>query len=228
MFPSVQSGFRKFSEKFEGSVPHMYLDVKGLLTVGVGNLIEPVEEAEKLPFRFKSKPGVAAPGAPATPEQIKAEWQRLKANASSTHLVARAFEPITDLELSDEAIDALILDKLSNHQAFIKRQPWAADFENWPADAQLGVLSMAWAMGPAGPGQFAHFRAACQRQDFAAAAKECKMDETGNPGLAPRNQANFTLFSNASIVLAEESGGTYQRSTLYYPEALPKPSIQST
>ena len=224
MFPSVQSGFRKFSEKFEGSIPHMYLDVKGLLTVGVGNLIEPVEEAEKLPFRFKSKPGVAAPGAPATPEQIKAEWQRLKANASSTHLVARAFEPITDLELSDEAIDALILDKLSSHQAFIKRQPWAADFENWPADAQLGLLSMAWAMGPAGPGQFAHFRAACQRHDFATAAKECKMDETGNPCLAPRNQANFTLFSNAAIVLAGESAGTYQRSVLYYPEALQKPT----
>jgi hypothetical protein len=224
MFPSVRSGFRKFSEQFEGLVPHMYLDVKGLVTVAVGNLIEPVEEAVKLPFRFKSKPGILATGSAATPEQIKAEWERLKANASLTHRVATAFEPLTDLELSDESINTLILDKLASHEDFLKRQPWAGGFDTWPADAQLGVLSMAWAMGPAGPGQFPHFRASCQRQDFATAAKECKMDETGNPGLAPRNRANFTLFSNAAIVLTGEPAGTYQRSVLYYPQALQKPS----
>jgi hypothetical protein len=79
---------------------------------------------------------------------------------------------------------------------------------------------MAWAMGPAGPGQFPHFSAACQRLDFNAAAAQCKMNEAGNPGLVPRNQANFTLFSNAAIVIAAKAPGGLQRSNLYYPRTL--------
>src|SRR5713226_1332348 len=80
MFTSVQTAFRAFSEQFEGCVPHMYLDIKGLVTVGVGNLVDPVGLAQALPFRFKNKPGIASPGAPATADQIAAEWQKLKNN----------------------------------------------------------------------------------------------------------------------------------------------------
>ena len=57
----------------------MYLDVKGLVTVGVGNLMDPVSVAQTLPFRFKNKPGISAPGSPATPDQIAQEWQRSRA-----------------------------------------------------------------------------------------------------------------------------------------------------
>jgi hypothetical protein len=220
MFSSVQSAFRSFSEKFEGSVPYMYLDVKGLVTVGVGNLIDPVAEAQALPFRFKNKPGVAAPGSPATKEQVAAEWLKVKGNVNLARQGHTAAESVTDLELANDAIDTLILARLTNNEGFLKRQPWCQNFETWPADAQLGLLSMAWAMGPGGPGQFAHFRAACEQSDFNTAAKQCKMDETGNPGLIPRNQANFTLFSNAAAVLASEAQGSFQRSVLYYPRAL--------
>jgi hypothetical protein len=220
MFPPVLACFRDISEKFEGSVPYMYLDVKGLVSVGVGNLIDPVEEAQGLPFRFKNKPGIATPGASATRDQIAAEWRKLKGNASLAREGFRACEPITELELSQDSVDALILARLTNNESFLKRQPWCQDFDTWPADAQLGLLSMAWAMGPGGPGQFPRFRAACQKLEFKDAAKECKMDEAGNPGLIPRNQANFTLFSNAAAVLAGEAQGSLQRSTLYYPRAL--------
>jgi hypothetical protein len=61
------------------------------------------------------------------------------------------------LELSDDAIDSLIIDRLTKNESFLKRQPWFQDFDTWPADAQLGLLSMAWAMGPAAPGNFPSF-----------------------------------------------------------------------
>ena len=35
MYPSVLSAFRAFNEPFEGWVPYMYLDIKGLVTVGL-------------------------------------------------------------------------------------------------------------------------------------------------------------------------------------------------
>jgi hypothetical protein len=193
----------------------MYLDIKGLVTVGVGNLIDPVEVAQALPFRFKNNPGVMA-----TRDQIASEWQRLKGNPALARDGFRACESVTELELSNEAIDSLILARLSQNEDFLKRQTWFQGFDTWPADGQLGLLSMAWAMGPGGPGQFSHFRAACQNMDFSAAAKECKMDETGNPGLVPRNRANVLLFSNAAVVLASEAQGSLQRSVVYYPEVL--------
>ena len=220
MFPAVQSGFPTFSTKFEGRVPYMYLDVLGLVTVGVGNLVDPVLAAQALPFRFKNRPGIAAPGSAATADQIAAEWQALKNDPSLKTRGYKACEPITQLELSDDAIDSLIIDRLTKNESFLKRQPWFQDFDIWPADAQLGLLSMAWAMGPAGPGNFPSFRAACQRLDFNTAAAQCKMNEAGNPGVVPRNQANITLFSNAAIVVAGAAQGGLQRSNLYYPQVL--------
>jgi len=225
MFPSVQSGFRAFNTKFEGCIPFMYLDIKGLVTVAVGNLVDPVELAQALSFRFKDKPGIDAPGSPATPDQIAAEWQTLKNNPNLAREGFKACEPITELELSDDSIDSLILDRLTRNESFLKRQQWFQDFDTWPADAQLGLLSMAWAMGPAGPEGFPKFRAACQNLDFNGAAAECKMHEAGNPGLVPRNQANFTLFSNAAVVLAGEAQGRFQRSNFFYPRALTKADI---
>jgi hypothetical protein len=220
MYPVVQSGFPAFSAKFEGRIAFMYLDVLGLVTVGVGNLVDPVPAAQALPFRFKNKLGIATPGSAATADQIAAEWQTLKNDPSLKTRGYKACEPITQLELSDNAIDSLITDRLTKNESFLKRQAWFQDFDTWPADAQLGLLSMAWAMGPAGPENFPTFRAACQRLDFNTAAAQCKMNEAGNPGVIPRNQANFTLFSNAAIVVANAAQAGLQRANLYYPQVL--------
>jgi hypothetical protein len=222
MLDAVRKVFRSFSEGFEGSVPHMYLDVKGLVTVGVGNLIDAVELARSLPFRFKTS------GAPANSDQITAEWAKLKQNPELAREGAKACEAVTQLDLSDDAIESLILARVTSNEDFLKRQPWFKDFDEWPADAQLGLLSMAWAMGPAGPEQFLRFRTACQQLDFNTAAKECKMNETGNPGLVPRNRANVTLFSNAAAVLAGEAQHSFQRSVLYYPADLQKRTASVT
>jgi hypothetical protein len=220
MFPAVQSAFTTFSAQFEGRVAFMYLDVKGLVTVGVGNLVDPVTLAQALPFRFKNRPGIANPGSPASPDQIATEWQTLKNNPNLGVKGFHACDPITQLELSGDAIDALILDRLTKNEGFLKRQLWFQGFDTWPADAQLGLLSMSWAMGPAGPGNFPNFRMSCQKLDFKSAAVECKMSEAGNPGLIPRNQANFTLFSNAALVLAGQGAGSFQSANLYYPRVL--------
>jgi hypothetical protein len=228
MLSSVQSAFRGFSAQFEGCVPYMYLDVKGLVTVGIGNLVDPVELAQALPFRSKNRPGIVNPGAPATSDQIAAEWGKLKGNPGLAHERFNACDALTELELSDDAINSLILTRVTDNEGFLKRQPWFNNFDTWPADAQLGLLSMAWAMGPGGPGQFPHFRAACQVMDFNTAAAESQMDATGNPGLVPRNKANAMLFSNAAVVLASEAEGKFQRSVLYYPQALKTAGSVST
>ena len=167
MFPSVQAQFRSFNEPFEGSIPYMYLDVLGLVTVGVGNLIDPLSEAVALPFCFKKLPHLASPGAPATPDQIAAEWSRLKSDSSLAKRGHLACAAITELELPDDGLNSLIARRLLANQDSLKKQAPFRAFESWPADAQMALLSMAWAMGPGALPSFHHFNAACDATNFA-------------------------------------------------------------
>ena len=199
MYSDVRVAFPAFSVKFEGRVSYMYLDVKGLVTVGVGNLIDPVTLALSLPFVHKSD-GVAA-----TQDEIQSDWQAVKSrpDLATARDYLKQFDALTALKLTDDGIDQLVLAKLDSNVTVLKNTAEFADLESWPADAQLGLFSMAWAMGPAfGPG-FPAFRAACAAKDWNTAATESRMDDTNNPGLTPRNTANHTLFSNAAQIVAQ-------------------------
>lgn len=227
MRASVKSQFRTFNAPLEGVVKYMYLDIKGLVTIGVGNLIDPINAALNLPFRYKNKPGVTNAGQSASRADIEAEWKLIKGKQELAQKGHRACEPLTKLELDDTAINTLIDQRLMQNESFLKRQKAFKDFDQWPADAQLGLLSMAWAMGPGFSASWPKFSAACEKMDFDAAAANCKMSEAGNPGVIPRNRANKRLFQNAAAVLAGEGDGFYKREILYYPQILLKPVIIS-
>ena len=194
MYPSVRAAFRAFNEPFEGVVPWMYLDIKGLVTVGVGNLIDPVALALALPFRLRNEPNIAA-----TTGQIAAEWHAIKSDTTLARAGYRACEPLTQLGLDDASIDALIAVRLDENEQILKKNAAFRGFDDWPADAQLGLLSMAWALGPGGPARFRRFATACLNHDFVRAAANCAINAQGNPGVAPRNRANQTLFQNAAV-----------------------------
>ena len=237
MYPSVHSQFRNFSQSLEGAIAYMYDDILDLVTVGYGNLIDPKSEALKLPFQFKQKAPkdqlvAGTPGAPATQEQIGAEWDRVKAEikAGKTGLkntyAYQHYAKITDLELSPAGIDQLVEKRLMENERALKAVwPEFADYEQWPADAQLALLSMAWAMGPyrakhSGLIGFKPLRDALAKQDFDAAMNNCHMNDSKNAGLKPRNAANNLLFNNAAKVVADEGAVGYVRATLYYPAQL--------
>ncbi|GAB2816909.1 hypothetical protein GCM10022221_13470 [Actinocorallia aurea] len=199
MRPSVQEAFLPFTTKFEGRVPIMYVDVKGLVTTGVGNLIDPVGLALELPFAHKGD------GSPASAGEITAEWESLKADRESLAVQGwRACVDRTDLELSDADIDVLVQEKAAQFEQTLKSlTPEFAGFDDWPADAQLGLMSMAWALGPAFAtgGRWPSFRAAVAAADWTTAAAQCHMNDQGNPGLKPRNDADLHLFTNAALVI---------------------------
>jgi hypothetical protein len=56
---------------------------------------------------------------------------------------------------------------------------------------------MAWAMGAGFPAHFPRFTAAIAAGDWATASDECRIDETGNPGVHLRNMANRALLLSA-------------------------------
>ena len=132
---------------------------------------------------------------------------------------------MTTLHLSDAAIEHLIQKRLLNNEGFL-RQRFPA-WDSWPADAQLGTMSNAWAAGPLWKAP--RFDQACKNLDFDFAAGpigdanldptcrgEAWLNDTGNPGLRPRNLANKVCFWNAARVTLDLNDRC-DPEVLYYP-----------
>ncbi len=196
MYPSVRAAWRPWNTPFEGVVSWLYLDthVPPLVTTGMGNLVDPIELALGLPWQ------VGAGGPLAPQDQIRAEWQAVKGNTHLSRAGARADEAVTKLRLSDAAIDALIGTRLDENEVTLKKHPAFADFDNWPADAQLGLMSMCWAMGASFGAKWPHFSSLVAVRDFARAATGCAME--GSPAPARRNVATAAAFECAAQVIA--------------------------
>src|SRR6478752_1043279 len=140
MRTSVRSSFIRFTTPLEARVSWMYLDIKALVTTGIGNLIDPVEHALPLPWTHK------VGGAKATDAEIRADWQGVKGAPTLATRGFRACDPITQRSMTDADIDTIVLAKLDANEVVLKKA--FPSWDSWPADAQMGVLSMAWALGP--------------------------------------------------------------------------------
>jgi len=215
MRQAVLDAFPGFTTPLEGRIPYMYPDTYGYITTGVGNLIDTTPHSNAVTHTALSLPWVhKSDGQPATADEIAADWQAVSDNADLYHSGgAGAFASLTQLRLTDDAIDTLVRNKLaSNWQQAVSVYP---DAENWPADAQLALMSMMWAMGMPGS-HFPKFTSAVNGNppDFNTAAGppgdagadpsrrgQAWINDSTNPGVRPRNLANKQLFTNAQAVL---------------------------
>lgn len=207
MKQSVSDAFVAYSEPKEGLIRHFYADVKGLVTIGIGNLVDPIHYALKLPLKHPD-------GRPATSAEIAAEWNAVKLDPLSrtkgwTYSVSK-----TRLRLDDAGVKQVVGVKLHEFDVALHRR--YPGYEDFPADAQLALLSLSWACGAAY--NFPALDRAVARRDWAACADESQMDETGNPGLRPRNIDHRILFHNAAAGTCPD--------TLYWPRQL-RPDVNT-
>jgi GH24 family phage-related lysozyme (muramidase) len=197
MHQAVLDIWHQFSEPLEGRVHWMYCDILGLITTGVGNLIDPVGEALKLPWRYRD-------GSLASKITVAAEWRAVK--AASNTLKKRHYHYAQDystVRLTDDDIDELCRKTLLSNEYELKRT--FGDWDAFPADAQLGILSMSWAMGPGFPHKFPRFTSHVSKGNWADAAVACKIRSAGNPGVIPRNKANAVCFYNSACVAIDKT-----------------------
>jgi len=186
----------------------MYLDIKGLVTCAVGILIDPVSAALELPWRRDSD------GERATPDQVRAAWSLLKGHQEYAHRSTASARALTRLYLDDAAIDAVVARKLADNAAYITAHHYPL-FESFPADAQLAIMSIAWACGPGFPAKWPNFTRAVLAGDWKSALANCTIREEANPGVVPRNRANRVCLANAEIV----TRCGLQRDILRWPSA---------
>lgn len=217
MHESVRAAFRAFSAPLEGVVASMYVDVKGLVTVGIGCLIDPVSLALPLPWRHEKS------GELATQAEVAAAWNGLKAQRdkfSKLHFKYAAL--LNDLRLDDAGVDQLMTQRLLANEKVLRG--YFPQFDLFPADAQLAIFSMAWAVGAGFPQQFGNFRAAANAQNWTAAIAACGIRTDGNSGIVPRNAANRLCLANAQSVVSQG----IPLDTLFWPGNAPNASQRET
>ena len=217
MRPCVRDAFVPFTISFEGGyITWMFPDVEGKVSTGFGLLLEPVALAIGLPWR-------RVDGTLASRTEIVADWMNVKNYPNAARLGYKSVEHVARLRLDREGLYQAFQGKLMHNDAYLQHR--FPGFAEWPADAQLGCHSMAWACGPAAwdasnPVGFPKMGRALMALDFAAAAAECHMNEWDagvfNPGLVPRNKANLVLFKNAATVMA----GGLDQDVLHWPTEL--------
>lgn len=185
----------------------MYLDVKGLITTGVGNLIDPLPAALRLPWKRWD-------GTPAARSDIEAEWRRLKSQPKLAKMHHKYAGMISSLRLTDADIDALVAAKLASNEVEIKRH--FPDWDSFPADAQLAILSLAWACGPSFAPKWPGLSMLIRARNWRAAGTQpvdsdgrikrapCDIKSEGNPGVIPRNRLQRAHFVEAASDIARQ------------------------
>lgn len=162
---------------FEGSVPFIYADTKGLPTVGVGNLLATVDDAVRLPFIISGRPAsspVAASG-----DYIARDWRSVR-NAGAGH-AAHWYRQLTRCELPAQAIRDLFDRRVDSF--FDQLTHTFPAFPSWREPAQLATLDWVFNVGvgkPGGAGLLGtvHLKAALYAQDWHAAAAACHRVES--------------------------------------------------
>ncbi|MEU8897495.1 hypothetical protein [Nocardia sp. NPDC048505] len=98
-----------------------------------------------------------------------------------------------------EQLETLLRGRMVRHGSGALVMPFAA-FNSWPADAQLGLLSMGWHMGA--EFHFPRFQDATFDRDWLRCAAECRINPESGP-TARRNDRDQQLFRNAHRVESE-------------------------
>ncbi len=231
----VRDIFFDFTVQREGFTPFMYCDTLNLVTTGVGNLIDnsgrntfdtsdaAMAPAMPLPWKFKGvgwtpKNPIAADMA--TKADIKEAWIRTKLRQrDDSQFISKggirqggfSYSGFTPLTLDMDGIKTLF-SSVENHFDKTLASRFAG-YESYPADAQLALLSMSWAMGPGF--NFPAFKLAIEKQDFVSAANQSFFKGGGGTidDRKGRNAENFLMFNNAAVVV--KGGGGADR--LYFP-----------
>lgn len=117
---------RRKLEQYEGRVNHLYLDSKGLVTVGVGHRVTSAAEAQKL--RFKKKNNMDA-----TPNEIREEYETIKKQLGNR--VASFYKKYANLILPDAEINRLPEQHINSFARELKII--YKDFNSYPSGVRL-------------------------------------------------------------------------------------------
>ena len=198
MKPAAQAAFVAFNAPLEGVLAWMYLDILGYVTTGMGNLVDPVQQALTLPWKRPA-------GSLASADEVAAAWQAVDAcrtapkgqrQSGLATQYGGAFEHVTEIRLDHDGINACVAHQIAANEIFMRK--YFPAFDALPADAQLCLHSMAWAMGPGFAATFQKFRDEINAGQYAAAEPDAVFRGSG---VQRRIDQDKLLLGNAQAVV---------------------------
>jgi GH24 family phage-related lysozyme (muramidase) len=160
--------------KWEGSVPHMYVDTNGYVTVGIGFMIPSASAAKGYGFVKR------ADGKKASDKEKEEEWKKVKKLTKGKK--ASAYEKDTTLDLPDSEIKKLLTEKIKEFETGIKKI--YSDYDKYPDELKLALMDIAYNTGVDGLKAFAKMKKAIDEKRWTDAATESKRGK----GRAERNK----------------------------------------
>ena len=157
MYPSVKEQIADYLTEFEAYATWMYLDSRGLVTTGIGVLLDPYDiYGRVLPWiAWYDKVTLQ----PVKDEgEVKAEFQMVKSkngpkgvpdwsnDPAQNFAHYKTFEPITRLRVPEATVKNAVINIVSQKEAEC-RQYFGPDYDRYPADAQVVLTQMAYAGG---------------------------------------------------------------------------------
>lgn len=175
MYDQLKASLRKF----EGSIPHMYLDTLGFVTVGVGHLLPLPVSACGLEFHIRDLV--------ASQIEIAAKYAYVKSLEKGRF--PAYYLGKTALRLDDPQIDALLDSDIRQKVEVLAKN--IAGFGDLPEAAQQALLDMAFNIGERGLLiGFPHLMVAVSLHKWAQAAELCHRRDIPES----RNIATANLF----------------------------------
>jgi GH24 family phage-related lysozyme (muramidase) len=168
-----------FTSPYEGCTDYMYLDTKGLVTVGVGCMLPTAAAAVALPFD----------------PHDRVELEYAIVHAAPAGQICTRYAGLTKARLPASHIRALF-DFRCNGFANVLRSYFA--FDALPEGAQVALLDMAFNLGASAVcTRWPALKVAIRHADWVSAAHECHRDGVS----AARNAATASLFASCRTVV---------------------------
>ncbi len=137
-----------FFKNHEKSVPYMYRDTKGYVTVGVGHMIPSRTHATELPFQYHDP--LTKKCRPATPREIENAYEQLPGRQGHQNNFSYTYynppeRGLLPLYLHNHQIDDLLKNDIQIHYNDVRDK--FDDFDTYPVSAQRALLDMQFNMG---------------------------------------------------------------------------------
>ena len=183
----TNSDVRSFVENNEGTVPHLYGDRRGNVTVGIGHLVPSLGAAQAIAFVNKHT------GLPGTPDEIAKDFEFARTLGSD---LASDYEDPTILRLAPGEVGRMFDDDFIVHAA-LAESFFSLDF--LPHPVQIALFDLAFQVGgprtrPTGQktglqvAAYKNLHPALGRRDWNRAGREM---DVNRPPTTARNNARF-------------------------------------
>lgn len=149
-------------KRWEGSVPYMYLDSVGLVTVGIGFMLPNVFAASTLPF-------VNNAGESASQIEISLDYNRVKALPANK--LVTYYHSFSSPFLPQSELDRQLAIKVTAFEVALRRI--YPDYDVYPDSVKIALIDMIYNLGAAKlQATYPKFNAAVRAHDWRLAASQ--------------------------------------------------------